>query len=148
MTIERIGPMDPVQSFKKTKPANKPAKSQGADSINLSEEAKSKAEVYSVDTPPPTVSGKMHLGHAFSYAQQDFVVRFQRMLGKNVFYPFGTDDNGIPTERLIEKTKKVKAFKMKRQEFIKLCLETLEIVDRSSERDRHFLKKPLNVDAF
>ena len=87
---------------------------------------KSKAEVYSVDTPPPTVSGKMHLGHAFSYAQQDFVIRFQRMLGKNVFYPFGTDDNGIPTERLIEKTKKVKAFKMKRQDFIKLCLETLE----------------------
>ena len=87
---------------------------------------KSKAEIYSVDTPPPTVSGKMHIGHAFSYAHQDFVIRFQRMLGKNVFYPFGTDDNGIPTERLIEKTKKVKAFKMKRQDFIKLCLETLE----------------------
>ena len=49
---------------------------------------KSKVEIYSVDTPPPTVSGKMHLGHAFSYSQQDFVVRFQRMLGKNVFYPF------------------------------------------------------------
>jgi len=50
MTIERIGPMDPVQSFKKTKPASKPAKSQGADSINLSEEAKSKAEVYQAAT--------------------------------------------------------------------------------------------------
>ena len=87
---------------------------------------KSKAEIYSIDTPPPTVSGKMHLGHAFSYSQQDFVVRFHRMLGKNVFYPFGTDDNGIPTERLIEKTKNVKAFQMKRQEFIKLCLDTLE----------------------
>jgi valyl-tRNA synthetase len=85
-----------------------------------------KREVYSVDTPPPTVSGKMHLGHAFSYAQQDFVVRFQRMLGKNVFYPFGTDDNGIPTERLIEKTKKVKARDMKREDFIKLCLTTLD----------------------
>ncbi|MBW2981100.1 valine--tRNA ligase [Candidatus Woesearchaeota archaeon] len=83
-------------------------------------------EIYSVDTPPPTVSGKMHLGHAFSYAQQDFVVRFQRMLGKNVFYPFGTDDNGIPTERLIEKTKKVKARDMKREDFIKLCLTTLD----------------------
>ena len=66
------------------------------------------SEVYSVDTPPPTVSGKMHLGHSFSYAQQDFVIRFQRMLGKNVFYPFGTDNNGVATERLVEKLKKVK----------------------------------------
>src|SRR3989338_11299759 len=80
----------------------------------------SKAEIYSVDTPPPTVSGKMHIGHAFSYSHQDFVIRFQRMLGKNVFYPFGTDDNGIPTERLIEKTKNIKARDMKTQDFIKL----------------------------
>jgi len=87
---------------------------------------KSDKEIFSVDTPPPTVSGKMHLGHAFSYSQQDFVVRFQRMQQKNIFYPFGTDDNGIPTERLIEKTKNVKAFQMKRQEFIDLCLETLD----------------------
>ncbi|GAG25999.1 unnamed protein product, partial [marine sediment metagenome] len=87
---------------------------------------KSKAEVYSIDTPPPTVSGKMHLGHAFSYAQQDFTVRFQRMTGKNVFYPFGTDDNGIPTERLIEQTKGVKAKDMSRKDFVKLCLTTLE----------------------
>ena len=86
----------------------------------------SKAEVYSVDTPPPTVSGKMHLGHAFSYAQQDFVIRFQRMLGKNVFYPFGTDDNGLATERMIEKIKKVKGQFMKRKEFVDLCLKTLE----------------------
>ncbi len=83
-------------------------------------------EIYSVDTPPPTVSGKMHIGHAFSYAQQDFIVRFQRMLGKNVFYPFGTDDNGLPTERLIEKTKHVKAKDMDRQAFVRLCLETLD----------------------
>lgn len=87
---------------------------------------KSKQEIFSVDTPPPTVSGKMHLGHAFSYSQQDFVVRFKRMQQKNIFYPFGTDDNGIPTERLIEKTKNVKAFRMKRQEFIDLCLKTLD----------------------
>jgi len=86
----------------------------------------SKEEVYSVDTPPPTVSGKMHLGHTFSYAQQDFVVRFQRMLGKNVFYPFGTDDNGLATERMIEKMKNVKGQFMKRKEFVNLCLKTLE----------------------
>lgn len=86
----------------------------------------SKKEIYAVDTPPPTVSGKMHIGHAFSYAQQDFIVRFQRMLGKNVFYPFGTDDNGLATERLIEKTKNVVSKKMERNAFVKLCLETLE----------------------
>ncbi len=87
---------------------------------------KSKAEVYSIDTPPPTVSGKMHLGHAFSYSQQDFVVRFQRMLGKNIFYPFGTDNNGLATERLIEKTKKISAKKMDRKEFVEICLDTLK----------------------
>ena len=85
-----------------------------------------KREVYSVDTPPPTVSGKMHLGHSFSYAQQDFVIRFQRMLGKNIFYPFGTDNNGVATERLVEKIKKVKAKQMERSEFVKLCLETVK----------------------
>jgi len=85
-----------------------------------------KKEVYSVDTPPPTVSGKMHLGHAFSYSQQDFMVRFQRMLGKNIFYPFGTDNNGVATERLVEKLKKVKSKNMERTEFVKLCLETVK----------------------
>ena len=87
---------------------------------------KSKAEIYSIDTPPPTVSGKMHLGHAFSYAQQDFIARFQRMRQKNIFYPFGTDDNGLATIRLIEKEKNVKAFNLGRSKFIKLVLETLE----------------------
>ncbi len=87
---------------------------------------KSKKPIYSIDTPPPTVSGKMHLGHAFSYTQQDFIARYQRMKGHNVFYPFGTDDNGLATERLIEKTKNVSSKKMDRGEFIKLCLKTLE----------------------
>jgi valyl-tRNA synthetase len=86
----------------------------------------SKAEIYSVDTPPPTVSGRMHIGHAFSFAQQDFMVRFQRMIGKNIFFPFGTDDNGIPTEKLVEKMHKVRATKMPRSEFTALCLETIE----------------------
>ena len=69
------------------------------------------AEIFSIDTPPPTVSGKMHMGHASSYAQQDFIVRYKRMKGFNVFYPFGTDDNGLPTERLVEKEKKCKCKK-------------------------------------
>jgi valyl-tRNA synthetase len=83
-------------------------------------------EVYSVDTPPPTVSGKMHIGHAFSFSQQDFIVRYKRMRGYNIFCPFGTDDNGLATERLIEKTKNIKARNMPRDEFVKLCLKTLE----------------------
>ncbi len=86
--------------------------------------------IYSIDTPPPTVSGDMHIGHAFSYSQQDFIARFQRMFlgreGGQVFYPFGTDDNGLPTERLIEKLKKVKSKNMSRDEFIELCLKTLK----------------------
>ena len=86
----------------------------------------SDAEVYSIDTPPPTVSGKMHLGHAFSYSQQDFLVRYKRMRGFNIFYPFGTDDNGIPTERLVEKEKGIIGRDMERADFVKLCLDTLE----------------------
>ncbi len=87
---------------------------------------KTKKKIFSIDTPPPTVSGKMHMGHAFSYSQQDFIARFKRMSNFNVFYPFGTDDNGLPTERLIEKLKSVKSKSMPRQEFIKLCLKTLK----------------------
>jgi valyl-tRNA synthetase len=82
-----------------------------------------KGEVYSVDTPPPTLSGKMHIGHSFSYAQQDYIVRYQRMIGKNVLYPFGTDDNGLPTERLVEKEMKIKSTHFSREEFRKICLE-------------------------
>ncbi|MBU0979525.1 MAG: valine--tRNA ligase [Nanoarchaeota archaeon] len=95
----------------------------------------SKAEVYSVDTPPPTVSGVMHMGHAFSYAQQDFIVRFQRMRGKNIFYPWGFDDNGLATERYVEKKCNVKATKMDRQEFIKLCLKETKEVEEKLKQD-------------
>lgn len=87
-----------------------------------------KGEIYSIDTPPPYISGKMHIGHAFSYSQQDFIIRFMRMLGKNVFYPFGTDDNGLPTERFVEKLNKVKSKNMGRSEFIDLSLKTLKKV--------------------
>ncbi len=89
------------------------------------DEQDTKKEIFSVDTPPPTISGKMHLGHSFSYSQQDFIVRYQRMKGKNVFYPFGTDNNGVATERLIEKMKGISARKVGRDEFVKICLETV-----------------------
>ncbi|GAA1348139.1 valine--tRNA ligase [Falsarthrobacter nasiphocae] len=59
-------------------------------------------QVYSIDTPPPTASGSLHVGHMFSYTQTDVLARYQRMKGKNVFYPMGWDDNGLPTERRVQ----------------------------------------------
>jgi len=87
---------------------------------------KKKGKIYSIDTPPPYISGRMHIGHAFSYAQQDFIARFRRMFENNIFYPFGTDDNGLPTERFIEKINNVKSRDMSRAKFIELCLKTLK----------------------
>ena len=82
--------------------------------------------IFSFDTPPPTVSGTLHMGHAFGDTQQDFIARYKRMQGFNVLMPFGTDDNGLPTLRLVEKDKKVKASKMPREEFIELCLKAIK----------------------
>lgn len=64
--------------------------------------SKSRQETFVIDTPPPTVSGSLHIGHVFSYTQTDVLARHQRMLGKNIFYPMGWDDNGLPTEKRIQ----------------------------------------------
>ena len=104
----------------------------------------SKEETYVVDTPPPTVSGQLHIGHVYSYTQTDFIVRFQRMMGKNIFYPMGFDDNGLPTERLVEKQKQIKAYNMGRDEFIKICEE---VVASEEEKFRSLFNQiALSVD--
>lgn len=64
--------------------------------------AVAREQVYAIDTPPPTVSGALHVGHVFSYTHTDLIARFQRMNGKSVFYPIGWDDNGLPTERRVQ----------------------------------------------
>jgi valyl-tRNA synthetase len=68
----------------------------------------SRENTFVVDTPPPTVSGSLHVGHAYSYAQTDVLVRYHRMLGKNIFYPMGWDDNGLPTERRVQNVFKIR----------------------------------------
>src|SRR3989344_7823920 len=103
-----------------------------------------KKPVFVIDTPPPTVSGKMHLGHAFSYTQADMIARFQRMRGKKVFYPFGVDDNGLPTERMVEKNLNIRAKDFPRQKFIELCLKETEKAEKELIAD--FFSLGLSID--
>ena len=104
----------------------------------------SREDTFVVDTPPPTVSGQLHMGHIFSYTQADFVVRYKRMRGLNIFYPMGFDDNGLPTERLVEKKQKIRAHQLERSKFIEICRE---IVKAEEEKFRSLFRSiALSVD--
>jgi valyl-tRNA synthetase len=108
------------------------------------DETKDRADNFVIDTPPPTVSGMLHMGHVFSYTQADFIARFMRMQGKNVFYPMGFDDNGLPTERLVEKIKKIKGSQIARGEFVEICKE---VVKNAEEDFRDLFKSiALSID--
>jgi valyl-tRNA synthetase len=96
-----------------------------------------KNQTFVIDTPPPTVSGLLHMGHVFSYTQADFVARYNRMSGKDVFYPMGFDDNGLPTERLVEKIigKKAGIYENEngRGSFVSKCREVVDEAEKEFE---------------
>src|SRR5438105_4457320 len=85
--------------------------------------------VYSIDTPPPTVSGHLHLGHLYSYSHANFIARFRRINSYDVYYPMGCDDNGLPTERLVEKWLGITVQDVGRKVFVEKCLEVAEEVE-------------------
>jgi len=88
-----------------------------------------KEEVYSIDTPPPYLTDKWHVGGAAHYAQIDMVARYKRLRGYNVLFPFGADRNGLPIEVVVEKTKGVRARDVSRAEFLEMCKEYLDSVE-------------------
>ena len=95
---------------------------------------KSKKQIYSIDTPPPYISGRIHMGHGASFTMFEIIARYKRMSGFNVFFPMGFDDNGLQTERYVEKKFNIKSKDMSRQEFIKIDLKETKILEKVSQK--------------
>ncbi len=106
--------------------------------------ATEKKSIFSIDTPPPTVSGEIHTGHAYSYPHQDMIARFYRLRGYNVIYPFGFDNNGLATERYVEKVKHVSLSNMEKRSAIELCETTSK--DAIEAMKKSFTKLGLSAD--
>lgn len=94
--------------------------------------------LYSIDTPPPTISGNLHLGHAFSYSQAEAVASYFRMKGYNVRYPFGLDNNGLPTEKLTEKEEGLDASQTELASFQQACFR---VIEKFAEQYRRFFER-------
>lgn len=114
-----------------------------ADKTYKWDPAGARADSFVIDTPPPTISGHLHMGHIYSYTQTDVIARFMRMAGKNVFYPMGWDDNGLPTERLVEKQRSIRAGDLSREDFIKICHEVVN----ESEKDYRALFRGIGLSV-
>lgn len=98
----------------------------------------SKRPTFSIDTPPPTVSGDLHIGHICGFTQADMIARFTRMNGYNLYYPLGFDNNGLPTELLVEKKRDIRAHTLAREEFTKIALD---VVDEYNQKYRETMIK-------
>jgi valyl-tRNA synthetase len=105
---------------------------------------KSTKPLFTIDTPPPTVSGVMHMGHAFAFTQQDFVARYKRMKGFEVFQPFGFDNNGLPTALMVEKKLKIRQKDYSRKDFVKLVLKHTK--EQEDAMEKSFKGMGLSID--
>ena len=90
-------------------------------------------KIFSIDTPPTTVSGNLHMGHVYSYSHPDFIARFRRMKGDSVFYPMGYDDNGLPTDRLTEKLTGKSSREFSREAFTNKCIQVSKDIEEDYE---------------
>ncbi|MBI4095664.1 MAG: valine--tRNA ligase, partial [DPANN group archaeon] len=109
---------------------------------------KSKKNVFSIDTPPPYISGNPHMGHGVSYTGFEFIARYKRMKGFNVFFPIGFDDNGHPTERYVEKKHNIRSTDVPRQKFIELCRQETEILEKTAKESFVRLGHSYDWDLF